>query len=230
MKLTELQRKEFRSKLRSYCRKYMVKKFLNLDESGTRIMINNLLCDVLDYEELSEIRTEYAIKGSYADYVVQVEKKQHLVVEVKSIQIDINANHIKQATSYAANEGIEWVILTNGKELMLFRVEFEKPLRTKLVFELDFFDKEQFDENAKKLEYLSKKCVTTDELESYWLRHIALTPMNLSNHLYDKDTITCLRRSIKREVGINFDDQEVFEAVHKLVISQLERTKPKFKS
>ncbi len=56
---------------------------------------------------------------------------------------------------------------------------------------------------------------------------MALTPTNLSNHLYSKETINCLRRSIKREMGIHFNDNEIFEAVHNVVITAIERTKPR---
>ena len=57
--------------LKDYKKRYLVKAIPDLDESGTRIMINNFLSSILGYQELEEIKTEYMIKGTYADYIVQ---------------------------------------------------------------------------------------------------------------------------------------------------------------
>ena len=103
--------------LKTYKKKYLRKEFSNLDESATRIMTNNFLTEILGYKELEEIKTEYRIKSEYADYVVQLKRKKHFVVEVKSIDIDISEKHLRQSLSYAANEGIDWVLLLNGREI-----------------------------------------------------------------------------------------------------------------
>ena len=48
-------------------------------------MINSFLTDVLNYAELDDIKTEFSIKGTYADYVIQLDKKRQIVIEVKAI-------------------------------------------------------------------------------------------------------------------------------------------------
>lgn len=73
--LTAIQRKKFEDSFKSYRRKYISKKYAQLDESGTRLMINYFLTEVLGYAELEEIKTEFRIRGTYADYVIQLEKK-----------------------------------------------------------------------------------------------------------------------------------------------------------
>ena len=40
---------------------------------------------------------------------------------------------MKQAVDYAANQGIEWVALTNGNIWRVFRVIFAKPIDADLV-------------------------------------------------------------------------------------------------
>ena len=125
---TKLQTKQVLQALKTYKRKYLVQRFSELDESATRLMVNSFLTEVLGYEELAEIKTEYAIRGAYADYVIQVGKRKQLIVEVKSIQADLNEHHLRQALNYAANEGIDWVLLTNGSKYELFRVIFSKPI------------------------------------------------------------------------------------------------------
>ena len=227
--LTETQRKIFVTQLKNYKKKYLVDKYFELDESATRLMINSFLSNVLGYAELDEVKTEYTIKGTYADYVIQLDKKQHIVIEVKAIQINLSENHIRQALGYAANEGIDWVLLTNGKQWMLFRVLFEKPIKNVLVFNFDLSIEESFRKAIVALEYLTKKCVEKGDLEQYWERYIVIEPKNLCKYLYEPETIKLLKRMLKKEVGINFSEEDLFEAIHKIVITKIDKEKPKFK-
>ena len=227
--LTEGQKKQFLTAIKAYKKKYLQEKYSDLDESATRLMINSFLTEVLGYAELDEIKTEYSIKGTYADYVIQLGKKQHIVIEVKAIQIDLSEKHIRQALSYAANEGIDWVLLTNGKQWMLFRVIFEKPLKNILVFSFDLSIEESFKRACNNMEYITKKCVEKGELEEYWNRYIAIDPKNLCQHLYSPEVLKLLKRNLKKDVGINFSEEDLFEAIHKIVITKIDNPKPKFK-
>lgn len=227
--LTEIQRKDYISSLKDYKKNYLKEEYFSLDESATRIMINNFLTNVLGYTELAEIRTEYSIKGTYADYVIQLDNVQHIIVEVKAIQINLNDNHIRQSIGYAANEGIDWVLLTNGKEWKLYRVIFGKPIESKLVFSYDFTNEDEFKKAIEEFEYLSKKCVSSGELEKFWNRHNAVAPKNLCMHLYKPDIIKCLKKHLKKDFGVNFNEEEIFDAVHEIIIRKIETNKPKFK-
>jgi hypothetical protein len=121
---TEHQIKQLEKRLRDYRKKYLTRKLnLELDESATRLMVNNFLTDILGYTELEDIKTEYNIRGEYADYVVQLKRKKHFIIEVKSIQLDLNSKHLRQSTAYAANEGIDWIVLFNGKQIQLYRLK-----------------------------------------------------------------------------------------------------------
>lgn len=91
--------------IKDYKKRYLAKVIGDLDESGTRIMINNFLSSILGYQELEEIKTEYMIKGTYADYIVQIGGKRHFLVEVKALSIDLSDKHLRQAVNYGANEG-----------------------------------------------------------------------------------------------------------------------------
>lgn len=53
--------------IKEYRRQFFSKDIQDLDESGTRIMVNHILTDLLGYKSLDEIKTEYMIKGTYAD-------------------------------------------------------------------------------------------------------------------------------------------------------------------
>jgi len=57
---------------------------------------------------------------------------------------------------YCANEGVVWAVLTNGKEIHLYRIIFDKPIDAKLIFKIDISDKAFAKEPVDKLQYLAE--------------------------------------------------------------------------
>jgi predicted type IV restriction endonuclease len=78
------------------------------------------------------------IKATYCDLAVKLEGKLALLIEVKAIGLDLKDGHVKQAVDYAANQGIEWVILTNGAIWRIYKIFFCQPISTEIVYECDF--------------------------------------------------------------------------------------------
>lgn len=206
--------------LREFRKKYLTKKQnLEVDESATRIMVNSLLSTVLGYAELDDIKTEYNIRGTYADYVIQLARKKHIVIEVKSIQIDLSANHLRQAMGYAADEGIDWILLTNGRQVKLYKVIFAKPVTRHLVFEYDLTDLSTLKKAAQDITYISKASILKGELSDYWKRFDALTPVSLIKAIYTDDVIRAIRLRLKKNSGINFGQLDVADAVQELLVN-----------
>jgi len=50
------------------------------------------------------------------------------LIEAKAINIELKDAHVKQAVDYAANEGITWVVLSNGAVWRLYCLKFGKPI------------------------------------------------------------------------------------------------------
>jgi len=68
---------------------------------------------------------------------VKVDENIRFLIEVKAVGIELKDIHIKQAIDYAANEGIEWVVLTNGAVWRVYNVHFGQPIEKILVCEVD---------------------------------------------------------------------------------------------
>ncbi len=226
---TEKQIDEVRKKLKLYKNKYLRKEFNRVDESATRIMVNSFLTEVLGYAELQEIKTEYRIRSEYADYVIQVGRKKHFVVEVKSIQLDLNEKHLRQSLNYAANEGIDWILLLNGRQIELYRVNFNKPIRSTIVFNLDLLDKSDFKVAAEVVTALTKKCVEKNELDDLWRRTSALVPIMFAKSIYSEEVVKLLRNSLKRETGIYFQIDDVAKAVYEIITIPVDFGRPRLK-
>lgn len=226
---TESQIKQIEKSLREYRIKYLTnKKNLEVDESATRIMVNNFLTHVLGYKELEDIKTEYNIRGEYADYVVQIARKKHIVIEVKSIQIDLNERHLRQSFSYAANEGIDWMLLFNGKQIALYRIIFGKPITHHKVFDYDLSDLTILRNASFDIINISKRAVVKNELETYWKRFDAITPSNIAKILFTEEVIRAIRLRVKKVTGIAFSQQEILNAVNELIVHECDGVvKPK---
>ncbi|MEO8691716.1 MAG: type I restriction enzyme HsdR N-terminal domain-containing protein [Candidatus Saccharimonas sp.] len=226
---TEKQLHDLKEKMKTYKRKYLRKEFNSVDESATRIMVNSFLTEVLGYQELEEVKTEYRIRGEYADYVIQLKRKKHFVVEVKSIQLDLNEKHLRQSLNYAANEGIDWILLLNGRQIELYRVNFGKPISSTLIYSIDLMDKDAFAKCPGQLIYLTKKAVSTGELESFWKRSNALQPESFAKLLYSEEIVKRLRSDLKNETGIYFQLEDVSSALYEVITTKVIFLRPKLR-
>lgn len=229
---TEHQKAQFLLRVKEYKRKYIKKQYSELDESATRIMVNALLSKVLGYAELEEIKTEYNIRGEFADYVVQIQRKKHFVVEVKSIQLNLNAHHLRQSLSYAANEGIDWILLTNGRQIQIYRVLFAKPIDTRLVADFDFTNAtpKELKQFSDLLIAFSKPAIIKGESEYLWKCHSALSITNIAKLLYSDEVVKYLRKELKKSTGINFGPEELAESLKQIISTSVPLgEKPKLK-
>jgi hypothetical protein len=212
---------KFTQSIKDYKKKFLDKPLGELDESGTRLLINHFLTEMLGYETLSEVKTEYMIKGTYADYVIQIGGKRHFLVEVKALSLNLSANHLRQSINYGANEGIDFVLLTNGKVFELYKVLFEKPISQELIFSLDFSELSNLKVIADQLQYLHKDAVLKKGLDVLWDRHSALSPKNLSKLLFSTEVVKFLQKELKKKYSIKFDEVVIESAVKRIAMESV---------
>jgi hypothetical protein len=109
----------------------------DVSEADTVTVINDMLADICGYDKYLHITSQYAIRGTYVDLAVKVDEDIRFLIEVKAVGLELKDAHVKQAIDYAANEGIEWVVLTNGVLWRIYKVHFGQPIEKILVCELD---------------------------------------------------------------------------------------------
>jgi len=110
----------------------------DVGEADTVTIIKDMLADVFGYDKYAEVTSEYAIRGTYCDLATRIDGILQALIEVKAIGLDLKDAHVKQAVDYAANQGAEWVLLTNGLRWRVYRVVFAKPIDHELVVDIDF--------------------------------------------------------------------------------------------
>lgn len=110
----------------------------DINESDTVTIITDMLCDIFGYDKYENVTSEFAIKKTFCDLAIKLDGKVPLLIECKSAGIDLKDDHVRQATNYAADAGIEWVVLTNGVFWRVYKIVFSKPVDKQLVYEFNF--------------------------------------------------------------------------------------------
>jgi hypothetical protein len=220
--LTSSKKTKMLTALKSYKKKFLDLNLSELDESGTRLMINHFLSDVLGYLHIEEIKTEYMIKGTYADYVIQTKGIRHFLVEVKALSFQLSDKHLRQTINYGANEGIEWALLTNGKNFDFYKILFNKPIESKKIFSVDLSETANIKVAIEQLQYLHKESILKKGLKLLWNKCEAVRPENVAGILYSKEVINTVKKLIKNKYGEKFGDEEILKSLQTIVCEKFD--------
>lgn len=171
----------------------------DVNESDTAVIVTDLLHEFFGYDKYAEITTEYAIRNTYCDLAIKLAGRPALLVEIKAIGLELKDQFLKQAVDYAANEGVEWVALTNGAIWRVYRVHFRKPIEHELVLELDFLAANaRRAEDLEKFGLLAKESWQRDRMSAYYAQCQALSRFTLGALLVSDPITDLLRREIRR--------------------------------
>lgn len=219
--LTKSKKTKLLSALKVYNKKFLNGKTSELDESGTRLMINTFLTDVLGYIPIEEIKTEYMIKGTYADYVIQIKGIQHFLVEVKALSLQLSDKHLRQARHYGADEGIDWILLTNGRNFDFYKIVKEKAVEAKKIFSVDLSDSKSLKESADCIEFLHRDSVLSKGLKLLWNKTTALDPEYISGLFHDKTVLNFIKRTLKKKFKTKFADDEIHDSINRIIAESM---------
>ena len=188
-------------------------------EEDTVTIVRDMLAEMLGYDKYRDITGEYQIRGTYCDLAVKVDDKIRFLIEVKAVDRTLKASHLRQATDYAAKEGIEWVILTNGVDWNVRRMVFEQPVRHEHVFTIDIL---RDDPNLLNLLYmLSREGAKKRAIKQYHARIRAINRYSLAAAIISEPVLNVIRRELKRaSPGVRIETEDVEEAITHEVIKR----------
>lgn len=171
----------------------------DVNESDTSMIVTDMLAEVFGFDKYSEVTREYAIRGTFCDLATKIDGQLQTLIEVKAIGLGLRENHVKQAVDYAANQGVEWVILTNGQQWKVFSVSFSKPISADLVLDLDILSMSPSDEDAiDDLFLLSKEGIQRSGLDAYNDQLKVRNKFNLAALILSDPVLHTIRRELKR--------------------------------
>ena len=221
-KATKKVEERFKNELKKYQNILKTATARDINESDTVIIVSDIFSDVLGYDKYAEITTEYAIRGTYCDLAVKIDNTVHFLIEVKAIGISLKDMHIRQAIGYAANEGIDWVILTNGVIWQIYKLTFQKPIEHELVLELDLLNLNPRDQRTVEMLFLlSKEGISKSAIDDFRQRQKAVNRFSIAALLRNDVVLNVVRRELRKLYkGIKVDKEEIEEIIINEVIKR----------
>jgi hypothetical protein len=181
----------------------------DIGEADTVTIITDMLAEIFGYDKYAEITSEHAIRGTYCDLAIKVEGSLQSIIEVKAIGIDLKDPHVKQAVDYAANQGVDWVVLTNGVTWRIYKIIFGRPIDQELVIEFDFLALNTRSARDLDLMYLlCKEGWAKSVLGDYHTQKQALSRFFLGAIILSDPVVEVIRRELRRvspDVKIELD-------------------------
>ncbi len=111
-----------------------------LSEADTKAYFVEPLVKALGWTGIGVVQREFYVRSTqeFIDYVMYVSGKRELAVEAKRLQVQLNEKHAAQLVQYCSVEGIEWAVLTNGRDWQVFNTYLPSDIAAKRLFRLDF--------------------------------------------------------------------------------------------
>jgi predicted type IV restriction endonuclease len=150
-----------------------------ISEADTKHNFIEPIISALGWRGIGVVTREYYIPSSqqYIDYVMSSEAGPLLAIEAKPFHSDLGEKEAAQLVMYCTVEGIEWAVLTNGRQLEFFNTFLKPDLAAKRVLRIDLLDyenDEDFEALAKVLWLLSRDSMTTSTGVRNWLIQVQL--------------------------------------------------------
>jgi hypothetical protein len=194
----------------------------DINESDTVVIVTDLLAELFGFDKYTEITSEFAIRGTYCDLALKIDEEPHLLTEVKAIGLELKDAHIKQAIDYAANQGVEWVALTNGITWKVYKVIFGKPIEHEEVFTIDLLDLSS--RNLAQLECLyplTREGISKGALPAYYAQRQARNKFFLAAVLQSEPVLDTIRRELRRlQPDIRVSNEEIAEELQEEVLKR----------
>lgn len=183
----------------------------DVGESDTVTIVTDMLADVFGFEKYNEITSEYAIRGTYCDLGLKLDGALQTLIEVKAIGLDLKDSHVKQVIDYAANQGVEWALLTNGISWRVYSVVFAKPIDHELVIDIDFCALNPKSDNDLELLYLwCKEGWVRSVLGEYHSQKQALSRFFIGALVLSDPVVDVIRRELRRvSPDVRVDSEQI---------------------
>lgn len=184
----------------------------DIGEADTVTIVKDLLADVFGYDKYSDLTSEYSIRGTFCDLATKIDGVLQTLIEVKAIGLDLKDQHVKQAIDYAANQGVDWVLLTNGMQWRVYHVIFAKPIGQELIVDIDFCSLNPRSTNdVEKLFLWCKEGWQKSVLGEYRDQKQALSRFSVAAVLQSEPVVSVIRRELRRlspDIRIEADEVE----------------------
>ncbi len=183
----------------------------DVNESDTVIIVTDMMSDLFGYDKYAELTSEFAVRSTYCDLATKIDGKVQCLIEVKAVGTELKENHTKQAVDYAANQGVEWVALTNAESWKIYKVNFTKPIGQELVIEFDILSlSHKKPQDVEMLFLLAKEGFLKSALGEFSAQRQALNRFWIAAMLLTDPVLDVVRRELRRmSPDVRIDTEQI---------------------
>lgn len=200
-------------------------------EGDTRMFVTQFLTEGLGYDLFEDLTTEYQVKGEFADYGVRIDKQLQAFVEVKRATTKLSVKHLRQVEMYAINEGVEWAILTNGKDWQVYHLMPAPPKTDKtmpnaplvqvdLTLDVDLLGEESPAKKIDRLVLLTRESMKRHQIDELWKARRATSPKSLAAIVCSDAVVDAIRRELRKQTGHGAEAEDVRALLRTTVLRQ----------
>ncbi|MHA1196933.1 MAG: type I restriction endonuclease [Promethearchaeota archaeon] len=184
----------------------------DVNEANTRsnlidLLLNYLGWDIHNFEEVEKERQ--VLSGTIVDYALKINNDIKIYIEAKRINNDLkNFKEISDAIRYANDDGIEWLIMTNGDKYNIYKVLEPGNLNDKLVLRIKISD----ENNLEFFDYFKKENVQNNILDTELNRYLITNKVIKSlNDIFANQNEEFL--NLLKEIIRGLDQEQITEAL-----------------
>ncbi|TAG48732.1 MAG: restriction endonuclease subunit R [Betaproteobacteria bacterium] len=192
------------------------------NETDTVTIVKDMLNDVFGYDKYTEVTSEYAIKGNYCDLAIKLDGSLATLIEVKAVGLDLKDNHVMQAVNYAANQGTNWVLLTNCENWRVYRIKFAQPIEHELVVDINISSMNgRLEKDLDLLHLWCKEGWTKSALGEYHAQKQALSRYVIAALIMSDTVLDTIRREVKKmSPDVRVDSEEILRVIEAEVLKR----------
>ena len=174
----------------------------DINESDTVTIVTDMLCDIFGYDKYDNITSEFAIKKTYCDLAIKLDDTIPLLIECKAIGLNLKDDFVRQATNYAAESGIQWVVLTNGIIWNVYKITFAKSVEKELVYSFDIIElNTRKDQDIEALYYLCIEAFhknSKNNLDEFYIQKQIFNKYFVGQILLSSTIVGTVKRQLKK--------------------------------
>jgi len=199
MKIPKKVTDRFPQTLKQYAKVAADQKSRDVAEADTVTLVKDIMADCFGYDKYLELTSEQQIRGTFCDLAVKIDNKIKYLVEVKAAGIDLNDSHIRQAINYGANEGIEWIVLTNSIVWKLYRLKFAQPIDFEEVTSFDITNLNlRNQDDVDRVFLLCKEGIASDAMDTFHQTAQILNKYTISQVVQSEAVVAVIRREFRK--------------------------------
>ncbi|MGH9196619.1 MAG: hypothetical protein ACRD1T_12860 [Acidimicrobiia bacterium] len=116
------------------------------------------------------------------------------------------------------NEGVEWLILTNGSEWQVYHVTGGPPVQVDLALTVNLLGDEPIEKIVDQLFYLSRAALGKRRIDELWRAKEATSPRSLATVLLSGPVVEAIRRELRQQTKHRLETSEVIRLLKTTVL------------